>query len=62
MIEIFLISKVLGLPPGPGSILGWPGCAQGLGLSLHNQLQSLPPGLLQPESPQSAPVKTGVGR
>lgn len=61
-IEIFLLSKVLGPPPGPGPILGCPGCAQALGLSLHNQLQSPPPGLLQPESPQSAPVKTGVER
>lgn len=56
VIEIFLTLKVLGPPPGPGSDPGWPGCSQAVDLSLHNQLQSPPPGLHQQESPQSAPV------
>lgn len=60
LVWIFLISKVLGPPPGPGSMPGWAGCSRAAGLSLHNQLQSPPPGLHRPESLQSAPVKTGV--
>ena len=56
LIEICLIPAALGPPPGPGSIPGQPGCSQAVGLSRRNQLRSSPPGLLQPESPQSAPV------
>lgn len=60
IIAIFLRLRVLGPPPGPGSIPCWPGRSQAAGLSLRNQLQSPPPGPRQPECPQSVPVETGV--